>query len=103
MKYMIPALGTLAAIGIFAVSSGQTSFAGAVDKPSHAETFKHLELFADVLARVRADYVVDVEDELLIDDAINGMLQSLDPHSSYMNAEDFRDMQVSSSGEYGSA
>lgn len=101
MKYIIPALGTLAAIGIFAVSSGQTQLAGAVEKPTHAETFKHLELFADVLARVRADYVVDVEDELLIEDAINGMLQSLDPHSSYMNADDFRNMQVSSSGEYG--
>ncbi|MGB0906605.1 MAG: S41 family peptidase [Maricaulaceae bacterium] len=101
MKFIMPAIGTIAAIGLFALSAGQTNIATAVERPSHAETFKHLELFADVLARVRADYVVDVEDELLIEDAINGMLQSLDPHSSYMNADAFRNMQVGSSGEYG--
>jgi len=50
---------------------------------------------------VRSDYVVDVNDGELIEDAINGMLQSLDPHSSYVNPEAFRDLQVSTSGEYG--
>jgi len=60
-----------------------------------------LELFADVLARVRSDYVVDVNDGELIEDAINGMLQSLDPHSSYVNPDQFRDLQVTTSGEYG--
>lgn len=101
MKYIVPALGTIAAVSLFAFSSGPRTTALAAEKSSKVDTFQELELFADVLARVRANYVVDVEDDLLIEDAINGMLQSLDPHSSYMNAETFRDMQTTTSGEYG--
>ena len=101
MKYIVPALGTLGAIGLFTGSALLTTQASAIERSSKADTFKQLELFADVMARVRADYVVDVEDNLLIEDAINGMLQSLDPHSSYLNAETFRDMQQVTSGEYG--
>lgn len=101
MKYIVPALGTFAALSLFAFSVKGTTAAIAVERPSYDETFKQLELFADVLARVRADYVVDVDDPALIDDAINGMLQGLDPHSSYMNADAFRDMQTTTSGEYG--
>ena len=101
MKYIVPAFGTLAAIGLFAFSNMQSGSAIAAESSKKVDTFKQLELFADVMARVRADYVVDVEDDLLIEDAINGMLQSLDPHSSYMNAETFRDMQTATSGEYG--
>lgn len=101
MKYFLPALGIVCAVGLFAGSTLTTSQAAAVERSSKAETFKQLELFADVMARVRADYVVDVEDNLLIEDAINGMLQSLDPHSSYLNAETFREMQQVTSGEYG--
>ncbi len=106
MKYIVPALvvpalGTAAAMALFAVSAGTATQASAVEPATQADTFKQLELFADVLARVRADYVVDVEDDLLIEDAINGMLQSLDPHSSYMNASVFRDMQTVTAGEFG--
>lgn len=101
MKYLMPALGTVAALALFAYSAKDSTTAVAVESPSHAETFKQLELFADVLARVRADYVVEVEDQDLMEDAINGMLQSLDPHSSYMNADTFRDMQTVTAGEYG--
>ena len=100
MKYLIPTLGAVAAISLFALSNTNHS-ALAVERPSHDETFKQLELFADVLARVRSDYVVDVEDGMLIEEAINGMLQSLDPHSSYVTADGFREMQVQTSGQYG--
>src|SRR6185295_13366769 len=55
----------------------------------------------DVFERVRSDYVTDVSDEKLVEAAINGMLTSLDPHSSYMNAKSFRDMQVQTRGEFG--
>lgn len=65
------------------------------------ETFRQLELFGDVLSRIEADYVVDPDKTELIESAINGMLNSLDPHSSYLNADDFEDMQVSTTGEYG--
>ena len=100
MKYVLPTLGAAAAIGLFALSNANQT-AVAVERPSYDETFQQLELFADVLARVRSDYVVDVDDGALIEDAINGMLQSLDPHSSYVNPDDYRDLQVSTSGEYG--
>lgn len=71
-------------------------------KPSdHSETYQYLNLFGDVLERVRADYVDEVSDKELIENAINGMLSQLDPHSSYMNAKAFRDMQVDTRGEFG--
>ena len=65
------------------------------------DTYRLLNLFGDVFERVRADYVEDVSDEKLIESAINGMLTSLDPHSSYLNAKNFREMQVQSRGEIG--
>ncbi len=66
-----------------------------------SNVYRQLELFADVLARVEQDYVTDIDEEEAIEAAINGMLSSLDPHSSYMNATAYRDMQVATRGEYG--
>ncbi len=100
MKFFLPALGTLAVVSVIALASNQHT-ALAKERSSHAETFQQLELFADVMARVRNEYVVDVDDAELIEDAINGMLQSLDPHSSYVGPDSFKDLQVSTSGEYG--
>jgi carboxyl-terminal processing protease len=68
---------------------------------SRANTYRLLSLFGDVFERVRAEYVDPVKDQELIENAINGMLTGLDPHSSYMNAEAFRDMQVTTSGQFG--
>ena len=68
---------------------------------SNSDTYRQLDLFGEVFERVRADYVEEVTDEQLIEAAINGMLSSLDPHSSYMNAKNFRDMQVQVRGEFG--
>ncbi len=66
-----------------------------------AETYRLLNLFGDVFERVRAEYVEPVTDRDVIENAINGMLQGLDPHSSYMNPRSFRDMQVQTRGEFG--
>jgi carboxyl-terminal processing protease len=66
-----------------------------------AETYKALDLFGEVFDRVRADYVTPVSDESLIEDAINGMLTSLDPHSNYLSEKDFNDMKVQTRGEFG--
>ncbi|MGB6230441.1 MAG: S41 family peptidase [Litorimonas sp.] len=99
MKYVLPVVGSVAAIGLFAFSTANQA-ALAVEKPSYTDTFEQLDLFADVMARVRSDYVVEVEDGELIEDAINGMLQSLDPHSSYVNPENFRRLQEQTSGRY---
>ena len=68
---------------------------------NRAETYRLLTLFGDVFERVRAEYVEPVNDRDLIENAINGMLTGLDPHSSYMNAKSFRDMQVQTRGEFG--
>jgi len=66
-----------------------------------SETYRQLNLFGEVFERVRADYVEPVSDEQLVEAAINGMLTSLDPHSSYLNPKNFRDMQVQTRGEFG--
>ena len=66
-----------------------------------AETYRLLTLFGDVFERVRAEYVEPVDDRDLVENAINGMLTGLDPHSNYMNAKSFRDMQVQTRGEFG--
>ena len=66
-----------------------------------ADTYRQLNLFGDVFERVRSDYVEMPDDAQLIESAINGMLTSLDPHSSYMSPKSFRDMQVQTRGEFG--
>jgi carboxyl-terminal processing protease len=67
----------------------------------NSEIYRQLDLFGDVLERVRNDYVDKPEDSQLIENAINGMLTSLDPHSAFLNAKSFKDMQVQTRGEFG--
>ena len=66
-----------------------------------SDTYRQLNLFGDVFERVRSDYVEKPDDSKLVESAINGMLTGLDPHSSYMDAKSFRDMQVQTRGEFG--
>jgi carboxyl-terminal processing protease len=66
-----------------------------------ADVYRQLSLFGDVFEKVRTDYVEKPDEAKLIEAAINGMLTSLDPHSSYMDAKSFRDMQVQTRGEFG--
>lgn len=73
----------------------------AAREPLKSETYKQLDLFADVFERVRSEYVEEVSDEQLIEAAIDGMLTSLDPHSSYLNKKNFADMRVQTRGEFG--
>ena len=73
----------------------------AADSKFSNDTYKYLELFGDVFERVRKDYVEDVTDQELLEAAINGMLTSLDPHSGYMAAKSFQDMQEQTKGEFG--
>ena len=68
---------------------------------NRSETYRQLKLFGDVFERVRADYVEEVTDQQMIEAAIQGMLSALDPHSSYLNANSFRDMRVQTKGEFG--
>lgn len=65
------------------------------------DTYRQLDLFGEVFERVRADYVEQVTDQQLIEAAIDGMLTSLDPHSSYLSQTDYQDMQVQTRGAFG--
>ena len=89
-----PVVGVAACIGALAWSAPD-------ENSNRANTYKQLELFADVLVRVQNDYVTQVDDEKVIQSAIQGMLTALDPHSSYMAPDEFKDMQVQTRGEYG--
>src|SRR5215210_1660896 len=66
-----------------------------------SEMYRQLGLFGDVFEKVRTDYVERPDEAKLIEGAINGMLTSLDPHSSYMSPKDFREMQVETQGAFG--
>ena len=88
-----PVVGLAACLGALAWSAPEDRDRG--------DVYRQLELFADVLARVENDYVTDIDETAAMEAAIQGMLTSLDPHSSYMNATEYRDMQVQTRGEYG--
>jgi carboxyl-terminal processing protease len=76
-------------------------FDGSSAKAAAADAYRQLSLFSDVFERVRSDYVDKPDDGKLIESAINGMLAGLDPHSSYMDAKTFRDLQMETRGEFG--
>jgi carboxyl-terminal processing protease len=73
----------------------------AQDATKNASVYEQLDLFGDVFERIRAQYVEDVDSKKLVEAAINGMLTSLDPHSSYMDAKSFDDMNTQTRGEFG--
>src|SRR5947209_8486717 len=95
-------LGAAAGVAVTLVTTQpRIVFDGARAQAAAADTYRQLSLFGDVFERVRADYVEKPDDGKLIESAINGMLAGLDPHSSYMDAKSFRDMQVQTRGEFG--
>jgi carboxyl-terminal processing protease len=98
-KFMLAALG-----GTLAGAVLTTQVAGPLIAQEAAESgtvYEQLDLFGDIFERIRNQYVEEVDSEQLIEAAINGMLTSLDPHSSYLSANDFADMQVQTRGEFG--
>lgn len=98
-KFVLAALG-----GTVAGALITTQIAGplvAQETRADSSVYQQLDLFGDVFERIRGQYVEDVETDQLVEAAINGMLTSLDPHSSYMSAKDFEDMQVQTRGEFG--
>jgi len=98
-KFVMAALGgTVAGVVL------TTQFAGpliAQEAEKNAAVYEQLDLFGDIFERIRAQYVEPVETDKLVEAAINGMLTSLDPHSSYLSAKDFEDMRVQTRGEFG--
>src|SRR5689334_12051679 len=94
-------LGAAAGVAVTLLATQPRLILGASAKAAAADTYRQLNLFGDVFERVRADYVEKPDDSKLIEQAINGMLNGLDPHSSYMDPKSFRDMQVQTRGEFG--
>ena len=95
---MATVVGTLAG-GLLATQVAGPLLAQEADQ--RASVYEQLDLFGDIFERIRAQYVEEVESEELIEAAINGMLTSLDPHSSYLSANDAADMRVQTRGEFG--
>src|SRR6185436_4819145 len=96
------ALWTLLVLAVLAAGSTMVGLARSqTASAANSEIYRQLDLFGEVLERVRADYVEKPEDAKLIESAINGMLMALDPHSAYLNPKHFRDMQVQTRGELG--
>jgi len=101
-KTSLVLLGAAAGVAItLAATQPRLALLGASAKAAAADTYRQLNLFGDVFERVRADYVEKPDDAKLVEQAINGMLNGLDPHSSYMDPKSFRDMQVQTRGEFG--
>ncbi|MGB0412146.1 MAG: S41 family peptidase [Pikeienuella sp.] len=88
-----------AALGVLAVT--QFTSPSIAQSNDQRTTYEYLDLFGDIFERVRAEYVEDVDEKELIENAINGMLTSLDPHSSYLPPKNFEDMRVQTRGEFG--
>ncbi|PCH95693.1 MAG: peptidase S41 [Rhodobacteraceae bacterium] len=100
MKKLLLAATTGTLAGFF-LTANFTGPLIAQETASTKSTYENLDLFGDVFERIRSSYVEEVDEEKLIQAAINGMLSSLDPHSNFMDAEDFDSMRVHTKGEFG--
>jgi carboxyl-terminal processing protease len=107
-KISLVLIGAVAGSAVALLASQPTVISGfaaraasSITAAPGAETYRQLQLFGDVFERVRASYVDPPDDTKLIASSINGMLAGLDPHSSYMDPNSFRDMQVETKGEFG--
>ncbi len=98
-KFALAAVGgTLAGVVLTTQVAGPLL---AQEAEKTTSVYEQLDLFGDIFERIRAQYVEEVDTEKLVEAAINGMLTSLDPHSSYLSAKDFDDMQEQTRGEFG--
>lgn len=102
MRSRIEKIG-LIGLGLVAGLLISLHFAAVADKESVATSLpiEELHSFAEVFGRIKSDYVEPVSDKKLITDAISGMLSGLDPHSTYLDAEAFKELQVGTQGEFG--
>src|SRR6516225_12209917 len=101
MRGSLILVGAAVGVALSLVTIQPRLVAGSGAKAASASPHVQLALFRYVLERVRADYVEKPDDRKLIESAINGMLAGLDPHSGYMDAKSFRNMQVDTRGEFG--
>jgi carboxyl-terminal processing protease len=98
-KFLVAALvGTVSGVALTTQIAGPLI---AQEVSTDTSVYEQLDLFGDIFERIRSQYVEEVSTEDLVTAAINGMLTSLDPHSSYLSAKDFDDMRVQTRGEFG--
>ncbi len=83
------------------ISIGQGVFAEREASPTDGLPVEELRTFSDVFGRIKNDYVEEVSDKDMLENAIRGMLSGLDPHSSYLDQEQFKELQVGTTGEFG--
>lgn len=98
-KFVMAALGGTVAGALLSTQIAAPLLAQEAAKP--VSVYEQLDLFGDIFERIRGDYVQEVDDKKLIEAAINGMLSSLDPHSSYLPPDDYDDMRVQTRGSFG--
>ena len=102
MRKVLPLLiGAVLGAGLVTLATKTPVFPAGTARAAASDTYRNLNLFGDVFEKIRSDYVEKPDEQKLVEAAINGMLGSLDPHSSYMDAKSFRDMQVQTRGEFG--
>jgi len=95
------ALGAALGVGLTVAAPTALNFVAPSAYAAVADTYRQLNLFGDVFEKIRNDYVEKPDEAKLVEAAINGMLSSLDPHSSYMDRKAYGDMQVQTKGEFG--
>lgn len=100
-KFGYVVMGVFLGGGLVALSNVEDHFVSTSAIAAGSDTYRQLNLFGDVFEKIRTDYVEKPDDSKLIESAVSGMLSSLDPHSSYMDAKSFKDMQVQTKGEFG--
>jgi carboxyl-terminal processing protease len=98
---MVLAAGMLAGV---ALGIGTTVFAER-EAPTHTASsslpLDELRTLSEVFGKIKADYVEEVDDKELLENAIRGMLSGLDPHSAFLNQEEFKELQVGTTGQFG--
>jgi carboxyl-terminal processing protease len=100
-KISLLMLGAVAGAGVTTVALKTNLVSTTAAVAANAETYRSLNLFGDIFEKIRTDYVEKPDERKLVEQAINGMLASLDPHSGYLDPKSFRDMDIDMRGRFG--
>ncbi|WP_091838379.1 MULTISPECIES: S41 family peptidase [Bosea] len=100
-KVSLVLVGAIAGAGLTGVVTQTKLLSSTSAVAASAEVYRSLNLFGDIFEKIRTDYVEKPDEQKLIEAAINGMVSSLDPHSGYLDAKSFRDMDIDMRGQFG--
>ena len=91
----------LVGVGVLIGAALTLNYSATASKDTAPLPIEDLRAFSEIFGKIKSDYVEPVEDKKLITEAINGMLSGLDPHSAYLDADAFKELQVGTQGEFG--